>query len=129
MIKINNDEYDQYDIKISWGKFVAFSHGEKRTGIAPFITFNIENNIFIGLELTISREMFQNIEIGTKIEINKYITDIIYEDEQGWISIGDAKYYCDILREDDKCLKINFYVKCDGVESIEISIDDHIELQ
>ncbi len=30
MIKINNDEYDQYDIKISWGKFVAFSHGEKK---------------------------------------------------------------------------------------------------
>jgi len=111
MIIINNQEYNNYEIKIDWSNFSVYSNGKRRIGIAPFITFNIENNIFIGLEFTFSKEMFKDLELNKKINVEQYISDIVYEDEEGWISIINQEYNCNITRKDEINFKIEFCIE------------------
>lgn len=125
MIQINDQEYNNYSTNITWGKFSVSSYGQKRIGIAPYITFNINNKIFIGLELTFSDEMIKNCKIDTKINITNYLSDICYEDEKGWLSLTTGKYDFYITRINDNSFKFNFIVE-DG--KIKIFINDIIEL-
>lgn len=48
MIKLNKQEYANYTTEITWGTFDVYFQGKKRKGTAPFISFNIENEILIG---------------------------------------------------------------------------------
>lgn len=125
MIKINDKEYSNYNIKITWENFLVSSYNKKRTGIAPFITFNIENRIFIGLEFTFSKEMFENTKLNTRTNITEYLSDILYEDEKGWISIITGKYDCSITRTSENIFKIEFFVEAGDLNII---IDTDIEL-
>lgn len=122
MIIINNKEYDNYTIQVSWGNFSVSYQGKRRTGIAPFISFNIENKLFIGLELTFSNNMFKEMKKNIKTNIKEYISDVLYKDERGWISIINSDYDCSITRIDEKNFKINFYIKAEG----NIFIDSNI---
>ena len=125
MIIINNKKYNEYSIKVSWGEFSVVSHcGKRRKGIAPFISFNIDNNKFVGLEFTFSDEMFKQMKENNKLNIKEYISDVLYEDERGWISIINSDYNCDITRIDEKNCKINFYIQAEE----NISIDSKITL-
>ncbi len=125
MIQINNQEYNNYSTNIDWESFSVSSYNQKRTGLAPFITFNIDNKIFIGLELTFSDEMIKDCQKDTKLDITKYLSDICYEDEKGWISLGTGKYTLYITRLNDNNFKLNFVVE-DG--EIKIAINNTIEL-
>ncbi len=69
MIIIDNKEYNKYIIKVSWENFSVSYQGKRRTGIAPFISFDIEDKIFIGLELTFSNNMFKETKKNIKINI------------------------------------------------------------
>ena len=129
MIKINTKEYSRYTTKITWGDFEVNSHDKKRTGKSPFITFNIENNIFIGLELTFSKEMFENTKLHKEINIKQYVCDIIYENRNGWISIIDGKYDCNITKIGEREFKMKFFVEAEFYElKININVDTNIEL-
>ncbi len=128
MIKVNDKYYSDYNIKISWGNFEAIILGEKTKGIAPFIKFNIEDNLFIGLETRLSKEMLEKISFNEKINIKKYITDITYEDAKGWISIITGKYDCYISRMNENNFKIEFYIESEEIEEININIDTNINL-
>lgn len=125
MIKVNNKEYDNYYTKITWGTFEVYSYGEKRTGISPFIAFNLENNIFIGLELTFSDKMFKEMQLDIKTNVNNYVSDITYEDEKGWVSLIIEKYNCNITRISNKNFIIELYLISD---EFNINIDTNIEL-
>lgn len=128
MIKINNIEYNEFETKISWGNFLVSSHGYKRTGIAPFIIFYV-NNIFIGLEFTFSKEMFEDTELGIKTNIKKYISDVTFENEKGCISINDGQYECNIIRINEKSFHIIFQIVAHDLdEEFDIFIDDEIEI-
>ena len=70
MIKINSREYNSYTTKIIWGDFEVVSQGKKRTGKASYVNFNIENCIFIGIELTFSQEMFETLKLETHSNIS-----------------------------------------------------------
>ena len=124
MIIINNKKYNEYSIKVSWGEFSVSHCGKRRKGIAPFISFNIDNNKFVGLEFTFSDEMFKQMKENNKLNIKEYISDVLYEDERGWISIINSDYNCDITRIDEKNFKINFYIQAEE----NISIDSKITL-
>lgn len=104
------------------------SNGVERKGRAPFIQFSIENNIFIGIESTFSREMWENIKLNENVSINRYICDITYEDEHGWVSIITGKYNCCITRISDVGFRINFFVDSEDIEEINIIIDTNIEV-
>ncbi len=127
MIKINRNEYNNYVTKITWGNFEVVSYGKKRIGKAPIIRFNINDNVFIGLELTFSKEMFENMKLDKKINIRQYVSDITYEDENGWLSIIDEEYDCNIIRTAEKKFKINFYAE-DKFYELKVFVDTDIEL-
>ena len=128
MIKINNKEYHDYEIKITWGNFDVCSNGKKNSGLAPFIEFNIENNIFLGLEFIFSREMFENTKLNITTNIDKYISDITYEDKDGWISLILEKYNCSITRMNENTFKIEFYVESKEIEELNIIINANIKI-
>ncbi len=125
MIKINEKEYYDYDVKIDWGKFEhiicddkinwgKFEHVAAIDGsneMAPFIKFNINNDIFIGIECNLSKENLLKLELNKLINLNKYISDITYEDEEGWISIITGNFDCKIIRTSDNLFKLDFFVK------------------
>lgn len=113
MIIINNEEYNDYNIKVSWGEFSVSHCGKRRKGIAPFIAFNIDNDKFVGLEFTFSDEMFKQMKVNSKTNVKEYISDVVYEDVRGWISIINGEYDCDITRIDEKNFKIDFYIKAE----------------
>lgn len=128
MIKINNLNYDEYETEISWDKFVVGTYGKIRTGIAPFITYNTKD-ASIGLELTFSKEMFENAKNGEKIDIKRYISDITFEDEKGWISIYDGEFECSVTRIDKKRFNINLHTNAyDLDEKFNIFIDDDVDI-
>lgn len=128
MIRINNIEYNKFETEISWKNFLVSSYGHKRTGIAPFITFCI-NNMFIGLELTFSKEMFENTVLWIKTDIKEYISDVTFEDEKGWLSINDGQYECNIIRINEKNFHIIFHIIAyDLDDEFDIFIDDEIEI-
>ena len=125
MIKINKDEYFNYDIKITWGNFNAQVAGKKIEGLAPFIQYNIENKIYIGIEFVFSKEMFESVELNKMININNYISDIIYEDKNGWISLIISKYNCNITRINQDTFKLELSLESNefDINSIEIKTD------
>ncbi len=129
MIIINNRRYSNYITDISWDSFQATSNGIKREGIAPFITFNIEDKYYIGLELTFSTDMFKNTPVNKEINISKYLSDITYEDEKGWLSISTGKYDCTLTKKSDTNFQLDFYVSTGEDESdINITINTFLEI-
>ena len=127
MIKINNKDYTKYDTKITWSDFYTYFNGEKRTGIAPFIQFNVENKIFVGLEFVYSKEMWEDTKPCIKIDMKQYLTDITYEDEKGWISLIVEKHNCYITKIEENMFKIDLFVES-TLESIKIELDVTIQL-
>lgn len=110
MIKLNDKEYKNCEVDVRWGTFVTCSQGQKRKGLSPFLTFCVNGEIFIGLELSFSKEMFENLENGVETSIDRYVTDITFEDESGWLSIYNGKHRCTVKRiaenEFKLCLEI-----------------------
>lgn len=126
MIKINNKDYTKYDTKIIWGDFNVCSNGEKRTGIAPFIQFNIEDKIFIGLEFVYPKEMWEDTKNCIKIDMKQYLTDITYEDEKGWISLIVEEHNCYITKIEENIFKIDLFVES-VLENIKIELNVKVQ--
>lgn len=128
MIKINDKEYFNYTYNVSWGNFETTNSSGKENGISPFITFNIADNLSIGIETMISSEKLNSIENSEVVNLDKYITDIIYEDENGWVSIVDSKYSCILSRTMGNIFLIKFSVDFEEQEKLNIIINSEVEL-
>ncbi len=126
MIQINTKKYHNYSTKVTWEKFEVIHDGQKLKGLAPFISFNIEDVIFIGLELILSQEMIESMKLNSQTNIKSYLTDILYEDSRGWISLITDEYDCTIVRLDERKFKIHFIVTSE-IENIDIMIDTQVE--
>ena len=113
MIKINNKQYDNYDIKVTWGEFNTSDGGKKRFGIAPYITFHIDNIIkIIGLEFTFSKEMFLDTKINKKTNVKDFINIMFYnENEKEWDTPIIENYNCFITRKDEKVFNLDFRIE------------------
>lgn len=112
IVKINDIEYKDYDINVIEQSFSAFSYkdGKKseRTGVAPFIQIDLIKDIHIGIEMNYSYEMFRENDLDKEIDISKYITDILYSDEKGWVPITNNEHNTIIKRISDN--EYNFYL-------------------
>lgn len=128
MIRINNKKYYNYDIEITWGNFKTIVCGQETCGIAPIIRFNLENNVFIEIESVFLKEKVENSYLNEKINIERYITDVIYKDDKGWVSIITGKYSCSIIRVDEKRFKLEFFIESKEIEPINIIINTNVEL-
>lgn len=128
MIKINDKEYIKYNKKITWSNFEHILKDKKIIGIAPFIQFNIDDKVLIGLEFSLSKEMLEKLKINKKININQYISDVTYEDEKGWVSLITWKYDCVITRINKVQFRLEFEILSNEFETININIVDDLEL-
>ena len=125
MIKINNKKYSNYSIEVYWGNIEVTVLGKKVKNNSPFIQFNIEDNIFIGIETIIPKEILKSLNIDEEISINQYLTDIIYKDQKGWISVITGKYNCWVTRKSNS----NFEIKADINQEINISINSIFKIE
>ncbi len=119
MIKIKNKEFDKVNTKISFDNYFVTNNGKKRKGISPYISFNIDN-IYIDIETIYDIKWLKNMKLNQEIDINKYITNILYEEENRCEQLYDIKY-CLItkIKED------TFNIKLQCKEN-EIIIDENI---
>lgn len=127
MIEINKVRYNNYDIKITWGEFNTSNNGQKRHGIAPYITFHTNDVIkIIGLEFTFSKSMFLDTKIDKKTNVKEYISISFYnEDDKEWDTPIIEKYNCFITRIDEKIFNLDFYMQN---KDLEITINENIKL-
>ena len=127
IVKINDIEYKDYDINVIEQSFSAFSYkdGKKseRTGFAPFIQIDLINDIHIGIEMNYSYEMFRENDLDKEIDISKYITDILYSDEKGWVPITNNEHNTRIKKISDNEYDLYLDVKDDSFDiKIELKI-------
>ena len=128
MITINNKNYDNASKKVSFGEYNVTQDGKKRNGSAPFISFKF-NNTILGLETIYDKKWFEELKINDKKNISKYISDITYEDEKGWISLITGNYKCFINKIDNN--KFVVELNCETEECGEyynISVNEEIEI-
>ncbi len=126
MIKINDTQYNNYQIEVTWGNFsVSNKNGKNRSGQAPFITFDLENGMSIGLEFIFSKVMFLNTKINVETNIKEYISDIIFKNDEGWNLLWSEKYDCSITRINEKAFRLNFYIE---ESEVNIFINENIDL-
>ena len=113
MIIINDKNYDNVLKKVSFGEYSVTQDSNVRIGSAPIITFKIDN-ILIRLETTYDKKYLEELNTNDKKDINKYISDITYEDENGWVSLITGNYNCFITKYRNN--KFVFELKCEAEE-------------
>lgn len=118
MITINNKKYETHKTEITWGKFSYYTSDKIRKGLAPFITFNINDEIFIGLELIFSKEDFKATKEKNKINIKDYVSDILYKDKIGWRSIINNNFTCNLIRLDKHHFRLILIIRDEKLISI-----------
>jgi len=131
MITINNTKYTTHDIKVTFGNYNVSNKDKKRNGQSPFIQFHANNNIFIGIETTYDKEWLKELKENDKKKITEYISDIAYEDENGWISLITGRYTCYLEKINQSKFRIEFKCtaqECDEYFDISIMEDVNIDL-
>ena len=108
MVVLNNKNYNNSLIEVSFGKYNVTQNGKKRTGESLFVLFKIDN-FYLGLETTYDKKWLKELKIDDKKNITEYISDITYEDEKGWLSLILGKYKCFInkVEENNFIIELN----------------------
>ena len=128
MVIVNDKIYNKILKKISFGEYSVIQNGKRREGLAPFILFNFDD-IFLGLETTYDKKWLEELKINDKKNISKYISDVTYEDEKGWMSLITRDMQCFIYKIDNNIFEIKF--SCDTEECGEyykILLNEKIEI-
>ncbi len=128
MIIINEQKYDKISKKVSFGEYSVTQGGKKRSGEAPFVSFRF-NNILLALEITYDKKWLEELKINDKINISKYISDIVYEDKKGWISLIVGNYNCFITKVKNNLFVFEF--RCETEEYGEyynILLNEEVEI-
>lgn len=86
---------------------IALLKNQKRKGKAQFISFECDN-AYLGIETVYDSVWLEELNINDKKDISKYISDITYEDEKGWISLITGSYICSINKIDENVFVFEF---------------------
>ena len=128
MIIVNKKKYENLTIDVYYGDYNVTKEGKKRTGLSPFISFKTDN-IKIGIETIYDKEWLKELNESNKKDISKFVSDIVYEDEEGWVSLITGDYKCFIEKIDDKEFTLDF--SCNAIEgniNFDILINEKIKL-
>ena len=71
--------------------------------------------------------MFETLKLETHSNISQYVSDITYEDENGWISIIDGDYNCMITKTSTNKFKINLFANA-RFDELKLLVNTDIEL-
>ena len=69
-----------------------------------------------------------NIKLNTLTNISEYISDITYEDKNGWLSLIARKYSCNIKRINESIFKLEFCIESKEIEELNIVVESNIEI-
>ena len=128
MTTINTKDFYNLSIKVSFGEYSVTQDGKKRNGNAPFITFKFDN-IIIGLETIYDKRWLEELKMNDKKDISKYITDITYEDENGWLSLITGNYNCFINKVENNIFALEFSCEIEECgEYYKISLNEEVEI-
>ena len=126
MIKINRTKYNINDIKVTYGNYSVTQAGQERNGISPIIHFK-GDDFFLWVETIYDKDWLSEMNLDTITDISKYISDIAYEDEKGWLSLSYGNYSCTLNKLENKLFNIELICKCEEAEEIyEIYISENI---
>lgn len=128
MIIINGKNFDNVLKKVSFGEYNVTQDGKKRNGSAPFISFKFDN-ILLGLETIYDKKWLEKLKINDKKDISKYISDIPYEDEKGWISLETGDYSCFITKIKKDVFAFEFSCEAEECgEHLKILLNEEVEI-
>ncbi len=128
MIIINGKKFDNPLKKVLFGEYNVTHDGKKINGSAPFISFYFDN-VFLGLETIYDKKWLEELKINDKKDISKYISDITYEDEKGWISLISGISKCFISKVEKNKFVLDF--SCEAEECgdhYKILLNEEIEI-
>lgn len=129
MIRINEKEYENILIRISFGEYSITQYGKKRKGKAPFISFECDD-VYLCIETVYDSVWLEELNINDKKDISKYISDITYEDEKGWISLITGSYICSINKIDENLFAFEFSCETEECGSyFNITINENIVIE
>ncbi len=128
MIIINGKNFDNASKKVSFGEYSVTQDGKKRNGSALFISFKFDNTI-LGLETIYDKKWLKELKINDKKDISKYISDITYEDEKGWISLITGNYNCFITKTKNNMFALEFSCEAEEYdEHYKILLNEEVEI-
>lgn len=128
MIIINDKNFDNSLKKVSFGEYNVTQDGKKRNGSAPFISFKFDNGL-LGLETIYDKKWLEELKMNNKKDIGKYISDITYEDEKGWISLITGNYNCFITKVKNNVFALEFSCETEEYdEHYKIILNEEVEI-
>mgnify|MGYP001809988322 CR=1 FL=1 len=137
VVIVNGCNYNSYEVKTNFRNYSStkYENGAIKTaekGVAPDITFDLLNNITVFIETIYSVELLKQAKPNIKIDITKYVTDVLYNEEAYacWHFILEGLKSCHITMLDDKNCNFNMYIMCNNYDDkeIEIRIDSIIKI-
>lgn len=128
MIIINGKNFDNALKKVSFGEYNVTQDGKKRNGSAPFISFKFDN-VILGLETIYDKKWFEELKINDKKDISKYISDITYEDEKGWVSLITGNYNCFVTKTKNNMFSLEFSCEAEEIgEHYKILLNEEVDI-
>ena len=128
MIIINGKDFDNALKKVSFGEYNVTQDGKKRNGSAPFISFKFDN-VILGLETIYDKKWFEELKINDKKDISKYISDITYEDEKGWVSLITGNYNCFVTKTKNNMFSLEFSCEAEEIgEHYKILLNEEVDI-
>ena len=128
MIIINGKNFDNALKKVSFGEYNVTQDGKKRNGSAPFISFKVDN-VILGLETIYDKKWFEELKINDKKDISKYISDITYEDEKGWVSLITGNYNCFVTKTKNNMFSLEFSCEAEEIgEHYKILLNEEVDI-
>lgn len=88
MLIINNKNIDVLERYIDFDLFEGTIDGKKRKCNVLYVTC-VTDNFKISIETAYNIEWVRKLKINDKKDISKYIMGLPYEDDKGWMYLGD----------------------------------------
>lgn len=131
MIVINKITYNNPMMSVSYGEYQKKRSGNVIIGESPIITITLKNDkIRIRIETTYDKILFTKLSVAKQVDISDSLSDISYEDEDGWISLICGYHKCIIERINEKVF--NFKLDCiadECEENYSISVDENVDMK
>ena len=131
LIIINNNIYKKFDIEVNNIKYKTknFYTGEINEGYSPCFKINICDKIFIQIETMLLERKLENLSIGKNINIKKYITDILYKNENKWETLTEDKYTIFIRKEEEEVFFLDFILTEKNNEKYSIILNVYLKIR
>ena len=124
MIIINGIEYKNFEIKTYNGNYSIKKDGVERKGIAPTIRFICED-ISIDIEMIYDILLIEKLGINETVDVTQYVSDIMYQDEEGWISLINGDFTCSLIKKEKSVIHLQFHYEGDYT----IIIDEDVPIR